>query len=215
MKSDLLYSNVLAALVALFVVSFPGQSRAVVTVDHASTTLVNPVAVGQQFTVTVRLKWDGQGSLQGVFSSTTFDSNIIEYVSNTNFVASILDFVDNTDPDNVVVIPGLGRLGGLNQPGDPASVLRSVQYGGLSPADARAANSTTAGKLITTYTFRAKAAGTTSIATVFAPGDNGATTDTFVAGTSVAVTVPEPGEVLLGLAALGSVAGVVAVRRRI
>ncbi len=215
LKSNPLFSNTIAALVALLVVAFSGQSSAVVTIDHASTTLVNPIAIGQQFTVTVRLNWDGQGALQGVFSSTTFDSTKIQYVSNTTAPSSILSFVDNTDPENVVVIPGLGRFTTLiQQPGDPASVLRTVQYGAIDPVDSRAATTGT-GKLIMTLTFQAIANGNTSISTLVANGDTGALGDTFVAGTTVPVTVPEPGQALLGLMALGSVAGVVAIRRRI
>jgi len=204
-------SSKLAAVAALLVLSFAGQGQALVTVNHA-TTAVSPLTIGQEFTVTVRLTWDGNSStLQGVFASTTFDSDVIEYVSNTNFPASILAFVD---PETEDVIPGLSRLGGLQQPGDPGNILPTAQYSGTSPVDTRAATTET-GRLLTTITFRAIAEGETDIETVIANGDVGATGDDFALGTVAAIQVPEPGQALLGLMSLASVAGVVAVRRRL
>ena len=197
-----LFNSFLVALTALLAA---GSAGALVIINHV-TTGSTVLAPGQTFDVQVRLTWDGQGALQGVHSSTVFDSSLLELVGNTTAPASILSF---TDPDPAIgLIPGLSRLTTqINLPGDPADILRTVQYGALSPVDSRAAT-TVGGRLITTLTFKwIGSGGITDIRTLLADGDVGAVGDTFQAGTAVTVAViPEPGTAILmglGLAGLG------------
>jgi len=196
-----LFNSFLVALTALLAA---GSAAATVTVNNSTT--ATTLNVGDTFTVAVRLTYDGEAGLQGVFSSTQWDASVLQLQSHTAFPSSILAFVD---PDTADVIPGLSRLGGDNQPGDPAGILRTVQYGGVSAVDTRAAT-TGSGRLISTLTFKViGGAGQTSIASIIAAGDSGATGNQFVNGTSASVTInaiPEPGTALLmglGLAGLG------------
>jgi len=198
-----LFNSFLVALTALLVA---GSASATVRIDNSSTTPNGTVlALGETIAVQVRLNWNGTGALQGVFASTTWDASVFELVSNTTRPASILSFVEVDEEGNTNVIPGLNSLGGNNQPGDPTNILRSVQYGGTAPVDARAATTGT-GRLIMTITLRAIGGSpNTSVITTLANGDSGATGDDFVIGNSVSVSViPEPGTALLmGLGLMG------------
>jgi hypothetical protein len=218
-----LFKSSLVALTALFVA---GSASALVTVNLSSPQNNTTIAPGSQVQVDVKVVWDGAGALQGIFSSTAFDPSVLSFVSacrntaspctaaNGGAVASVLGAVDLTDPSNPVVFPGLGRLGGNGsdlrtlaaQPGDPASIIRTVQYGGLNPLDPFQATAA-GGSLVTRLLFTASNAGVVDLSTFLAQGDSGATGDSFQAGTGVHVTViPEPGTVVLmglGLAGLG------------
>jgi hypothetical protein len=191
-------------LVVMSALLAAGSAGALVTINHLTTgsTLVIP---GEVFTIQVRLSWDGQGALQGVSTSTTFNSTLIEFVSSTTARASVLNYTDNTDPNNPVVIPGLARLTTqIQRPGDPAGILRTVQYLGSAPADPRAA---TIGQLVTTLTFRwIGGPGVASIGSLIADGDDGVVGDSYGYGSfATVIFLPEPGTALLvglGLAAL-------------
>lgn len=200
------------AMLALFGAE---PARATVVVDHV---FVGPAefTFGDTFQIDVRLSWDGQGALKGVFSSTTYDPTVIQYVSNTLAPVSILSFVDDQgtpgDPDDDTATALSRFTTAINQPGDPIGVLRTVQYRAIDPVDPRAAT-TGAGQRIMTLTFRVIGFGQTNIATFVATGDTGAIGDVFVAGASVCIwtdglcspPVPEPTAALsigLGLAGL-------------
>lgn len=191
-----------------------GSAGATVIVDHR---LVGPgggdLTPGETFQVEVRVRWDGQGSLAAIFASTLFDAQLLELVSNTPFPSSIFSIVDPSDPENPLISMGLSRFGGQNlrQPGDPPSVLRTVQYGGLIPADPRAAT-TGRGRLITTLTFRLIGLGGSYQLVIagLGAGEPGAVGDSFVVGTHISFTMdglsetPEPGTgTLVGIGLLG------------
>ena len=193
-----LFKSLLVGMTAFLVA---GSAAATVTVNNTTAGLTS-LAPGDLIAVDVRLVWDGQGALQGVFTSTGYDTSVLEFVSATSAPASILGFFDAETGD---VIPGMNRL---LQPSIINDALRTVQYAvGAADAfvDPRAANAP-AGRLITTLTFRAIGAGMTDLSAIIALGD-AISGDEFVSGTSVSVTViPEPGTALLmglGLAGLG------------
>ena len=170
-----------------------GPARALVIVEHV---VPDPWSIqfGVSFQVQVRLKWDGQGSLQGVFSSTLFDSSVLQFVSATSAPASILAY---TDPDPDLSVPGMNRL---LQPSIVNGALRTVQYAvGAADAfvDPRAANAPT-GRLITTLTFRMISPGSFYIRGGLASGDG------ILGDQLIFVNTPEPGtSLLLGLGLTG------------
>lgn len=200
-----LFNSFLVALTALLVA---GSAAATVTVNHSTSAASTTLNVGDSIAIQVRISWDGQGQLQGVFSSTAADSSVLageSAVSGANlYRGSIFAFTDLDTGDST----SLGRFGQgqLRQAVDPVGVVRSIQYGSLVPIQAGGAASNV---LVTTITFRAVAPGTTSVGYFLAPADTGAQGDSLVVGTSVTVTVnpiPEPGTALLmglGLAGLG------------
>lgn len=213
MKARFLFSSVVAAVAAMGIISFAQPGSAVVTIDHATTAPSTTIGVGETIQVTVRATWNGAPGLFGVFSSTTYDSAVLELVSavsGANFFRGSL--FAGFDPDSNPT--SLSRFGQnlLRQPGDPLSIIRTVQYGSLTPIDPSGAAT---GQLVTTLTFKGLANGSTTIQSTEALGDTGAQGDTDGVGTTVTITVPEPGAVMAGMMALGTVAGVVAIRRRI
>jgi hypothetical protein len=213
LKTNRLFSGLFSTLAGLLVLSFAAQSPAVVTVTHATTGSTN-LNIGDTIVVTVSATWDGAGSLQGVFSSTLFDTNVLALQS-ARFGTGTLAFKGSlfagVDPNSTPT--SLARFGGqdLRFSSDPLSVIRTIQYGSLDPIDPSGAKT----ELITTLTFQAIAQGTSTVGYFEAIADTGAQGDTTTIGAPVTVTVPEPHEIMLGLAALGSVAGAIVVRRRI
>lgn len=197
-----LFKSILVGMTAFLVA---GSAAATVTVNHNSASNGATLNLDQTFTVTINLQWDGAVStLQGIFSSTNYDTSVLQFVSSTTGPASILTA---TVPDeNGDLAPGLNRL---LTPQIVNGALRSVQYGAgsatsfIDPSGATAP----AGRSMAILTFRAIGAGSSNIAAIIAPGDSGAVGDTFVVGSGVTVNVvPEPGTALLmglGLAGLG------------
>ena len=160
-----------SALVVLTALLTARSAVALVTVDHVATSNVTNVLPGELVTIQVRLNWDGQGSLRGVTSSTTFNSSVLQFDSNTTAPPTLLFFLDRPNED---IIEGLSRATtSIRQPGDPDSTLRTVQYSQnpfSNPVDPRAAT-TGAGQYIMDLTFSGIGPGTSTIQTLIANGD--------------------------------------------
>lgn len=204
-----LFKSILLGLTGLLLASTAG---ATVTINHTTTAASTELAIGDEIKIEVRAAWNGAGALQGIFSSTGFDASVLELVSACQSGTSCTNAFRGSlfagmDPDSNPT--SLARFGQnlLQQPGDPAGLIRTVQYGSLTPIDPSGAN---ANLLVTVLTFRAVGAGSTNVGYVLGLGDTGAQGDATAVGSSVAVTVvPEPGVAMLmglGLAGL-SLAG--------
>lgn len=199
----------ISTLAAISMVLIAGSASALVSVSHSSAADGTTLLPGDTFTVDVAVSWDGAGTLSGVFSSTGFDDSVVQFVSADWFgLGETASSVFDVFPPPVF-LPGLGRLGGISFAGDPASLVRTVQYGIAPPGSANALGAA-ANVLITTLTFEAVGGGSTTIGTVFGTADVGAAGDAFDGGADVVVNVvPEPGTALLmglglaGLAAAG------------
>ena len=189
-----LFTSLLVTLTAILAA---GSSSALVTINHASSANGTSLNVGDTFTVTVNVVWDGEPGLNGIFSSTGYDASVLSLESakfGTGSLAFRGSLFAGVDPNSTPT--SLARFGGqdLRFASDPLSVIRTIQYGSLDAIDPSGAGN----QLVTTLTFRALAPGTSGIAYVQAIADTGAQGNPTAIGTNVAVTViPEPGTALL------------------
>jgi hypothetical protein len=198
---------------SVFGLLFAQSSDAVVVISLDPST-TGPLNVGDTFDVDVLASWDGSGALTSIFSSHAWSNQLAlinaEFPPATQFETRPVLFAGGAYD------PGMSRFGTIadGQPGDDLSqTARTVQYGSLDPL-----NSTNAAtdQVVTQLTFEVIGEGD-GVAEIFGAllqGDAGATADDFAFGPDVAITIPEPGGVLLGLSSLASVLAVAAVRRR-
>lgn len=223
-----------AALMALFMI-FAGASTATaaVTATLLGTTGGDPDALGVDETVTIRLTLTNPTSTQvfGLgFSARGYDEGIVDFDSG----------VAVSNYFNAVCLPApTGCLGGLsNLAGSASGANRALAESAIGANGNRVQFALSAavtgvsnvgagtdtgidGNVGTSQfdiTFRGIAEGTTTI--FFDTGYQGdlvnlsGGADEEGVGFSVAITVPEPAAVAGGIASLGAVVGVVAVRRR-
>jgi len=193
----------LAALVAA------GSASASVRIDHVLSTGgtvldYEDLFPGNEIAVDVYATWTGEGALNGIFVSTGFESTIFQLVSAQHSPTRPFSptlFASIEEPDSV---SALVRLGGLQQPGDPSGIARSVQYGATSPIEPAGAGT----NFVTRLTFQVLwPGGFGSIGAVLAAGDTGAMGDALVPGSRITFA-PEPSAALLvglGLAGLSAV----------
>ena len=205
----------LAGFITLLAAS---TATAGLTVSAESASDLNNIGVGEEFTITVTVTTTGAEALAlGLRAANYNDPDAVPSEAGT------IAFVSSSIPSQIFGfdIGGGTFLGGLANSADglEQQPLVGVRAGlsvnlfqGVSPTPAAAAGPDTFD-----VTFSGAAEGTTTIdfgafldySDTYTGGDNGQITD------SLTVTVvPEPGTVAASLAAMGSVLGVVAVRRR-
>ena len=195
-----LFKSILVGMTAFLVA---GSAAATVTVGNTSAANGTTINVGDTFTVQVRLAWDGASStLQGIFTSTGYDTSVLQFVSSTAGPTAILGGTDaDGDPP-----PTLTRL---IAPASVNGALRTVQYAvGSADFVVDPSGAVPAGRNMAVLTFKAIGGGSSAITAIIAAGD-GISGDTFQAGPALTVNVnaiPEPGTALLmglGFAGLG------------
>jgi hypothetical protein len=192
-----LFKSLLIAAIAVGLTA--ASASALVAVTHTAS--ATDVAVGDTFTVDIVLSYDGTPTLTGVFTSASWDTNVLE-LQGTPVASNFAIFFGPGGFLSRVASPGVF-------PGDAAGTIRTVQYG-AGPGQSAGAGADT---LITTLTFLAVGAGDGSVAVALNNGDivlgaAGAniTGDAVFTASSTTV-VPEPGTALLmglGLAGLGA-----------
>lgn len=162
----------------------------------------NNLAIGDQFTIELRMDTEGETQLTSVFASVFADPSLFSYVSGVSPASILFNFST------------YASLGRVSQPfvlgSDPAGLIRSASFAALSPSGVARNN-----QLLATLTFQAVAAGTASLSSLIAPGDDVTVSGLSVAGqvqtgsSALITVVPEPTTALLmglglaGLAAAG------------
>ncbi len=204
-----LKTSVLAAL-ATIGFALPAAAQLSIVVD--STSNLNAISVGETFTIDITLTTPSPEAQGLAFRVDGIDTAVLAFDS-----ATIPNFGGAATPNGAIFGTDLGGgviINGLNN-----SLMGAVDNGtnvflfnGVTP------NPTTgSGPEVFTVTFDAIAAGTVDldIGSIDSFGDAYVSTSgTTTPFTSVTITVPEPGAVAASLAALGSVFGVITVRRR-
>lgn len=199
-------------LTALATVAFAMPAAAQLTIDISSTSDLNAIGVGESFTLDVTLTTPSPEAQGLAFRVDGIDLAVLDFTGATipNFggAATPNGAIFGTDLGGGVVINGLDNT--LASPVDNGTNV--LLFNGVTPNP-----TTSSGPEVFTVTFEAVAAGTVDldIGSIASFGDAYvSTTSTTTPFSSVTVTVPEPGAIAGSLAALGSVLGVVAVRRR-
>ncbi len=195
-----------------------GSAGALVSVDHQDDTGGAVLAVGDTFNVDIIASYDGSPSVAGLFTSSAWNPTELLLIGVTD--APMLIFPGPSGFLLRVSNPfvHLAEPAGTFHSADPAGTIRSVQYGafpGLLPSAGPAT-------LITTLTFQVLSGGDGigEIDTIFNLGDqvfaSGSAcgspivfcgidpADVSLGGTTVTLSLPEPGSaLLLGLGLMG------------
>jgi hypothetical protein len=190
-------------MVGLLLFSASSASAINMFVSNLSATTVN---IGDTFTIQLRMNTEGETHITTVFSSTqTGDPSIVSFVSGVS-PGQILF--------NTSTFEGVGKVQNPSDgvPGDAPGRVRAANFATTNPAGSGVAS---ANQLLSTLTFVATAAGTTTISPLVETGTNpdsisvsqiNVTADVST-GPGLSITVvPEPGTALLmglGLAGLG------------
>ena len=215
-----------AMLLASALIFAAGAANAGVTFTVTGTSGANPagMAIGEFMTVDVRISSDGEPAIFGLGASAYgYDTNFLSFDSGDAVVSYLHDTcipaptnVCFNGLDNVEGGALTAEADGRIQIGNSASLTGRVGTGDLDPGlDGAVGGDDAQFRLV----FEAIAEGTSTL-TVGTGANQGdvivlaggvteqATNDTLV------ITVPEPGAVVSGLAALGSVLAVVGIRRK-
>jgi len=163
------------------------------------------LAIGDQFTIELRMDTEGDTQINAVGVSVFADPTLFAFVSGTS-PGQILFNIDTFE--------GVARV---SQPftlaTDPDGLVRAASFAALSPSGVGSAN-----QLLATLTFQAVGAGSGALTNLLAQGDDILSNGASVAGSvssqpSASITVvPEPGTALLMGLGLSGLA--VAGRRR-
>jgi hypothetical protein len=188
---------------------FSASSASAINLFMANLTAVGPLQIGDTFSIQLRLNTEGETGINLLYASTqTSDPSVVSFVSGVSPAAILVTFTTSGVP--VSVARNAQPQDGV--PGDAAGRVRAASFGSPDPSGGSSAN-----QLLSTLTFVATGAGTTSIAplveTMTAANNdrvdvNGVNvTASVTTGPGLEVTVvPEPGTALLmglGLAGLG------------
>jgi len=199
-------------LAALATIAFATPAAAQLSIVVDSTSDLNAISIGETFTVNITLTTPAPEAQGLTLRVDGVNETVLDYVSATvpNFggAATPNGGIFGTDLGGGVVISALASV--LAAPVDNGTNI--LLFDGVTPTP-----TTSSGPEVFTVTFDALAAGTVNlnVGAISAFGDayvsTGGTTTPF---TPVTITVPEPGAIAASLAALGSVFGVVTIRRR-
>jgi len=199
-------------LAALATIAFATPAAAQLSIVVDSTSDLNAISIGETFTVNITLTTPAPEAQGLTLRVDGVNETVLDYVSATvpNFggAATPNGGIFGTDIGGGVVISALASV--LAAPVDNGTNILLFDGVTTSPT-------TSSGPEVFTVTFDALAAGTVNlnVGAISAFGDayvsTGGTTTPF---TPVTITVPEPGAIAASLAALGSVFGVVTIRRR-
>ena len=205
-----LFTSIIAGLATF---AFAATASAALTVSATSATDTTALNAGDTFTLDITLTTTTAGEARGLtLRAAGWNAGDLSFVSATipNFggTATPTGGIFGTDLGGGVVISALASV--LAAPVDNGTNILLFDGVTTSPT-------TSSGPEVFTVTFDALAAGTVNlnVGAISAFGDayvsTGGTTTPF---TPVTITVPEPGAIAASLAALGSVFGVVTIRRR-
>ena len=223
-----IFNGLLAGLTTLLVAS---AATAALTVSASSTSDLSNIAIGEEFTINISISTSGNEAQSLGLRAANYNPDTSEFVvqsgeqvENPDFDPSapvVIQFVSATVPASIFNFSPSVPFGGLSNSASgveeiPATGIRagiSVNlFQGVSVSAAAGA-----GPEAFDVTFTGLEEGTTTIdigafadySDTYGGGDNG------MNPASVTITVvPEPGAVAASLAAIGSVFGVAAVRRR-
>jgi hypothetical protein len=199
-------------LAALATIAFATPAAAQLSIVVDSTSDLNAISIGETFTVNITLTTPTPEAQGLTLRVDGVNETVLNYVSATvpNFggAATPNGAIFGTDLGGGIIISGLASV--LAAPVDNGTNILLFDGVTTSPT-------TSSGPEVFTVTFDALAAGTVNlnVGAISAFGDAYVSTGgTTMPVTPVTITVPEPGAIAASLAALGSVFGVVTIRRR-
>jgi hypothetical protein len=160
------------------------------------------IAIGETFTIQMRIDTEGATDTTSIFLSTFADPAVIDFVSGVSPGVALADF----STGEVLARASQPTL----DPGDPPGFVRAASFVTATPTGTGVSN---ANQLLATLTFIGVDAGSTTIDAIYSASDTITASQVPVPsgsvglGSSLVITVvPEPGTALLmglGLAGLG------------
>ncbi|MEZ4334627.1 MAG: hypothetical protein R3F35_22960 [Myxococcota bacterium] len=222
---------------ALLLVASAAQALVTFTVQTSVTGghPLSAVQVGDTITLDIRISNPGGGNVFGIGAAAFgWDNAVINYTSGNAVAANILPSQCFGDPVNVCIGGMTNSAGGARPEGTPTALSgRNVQIVNAVDVAAHVGEASDqapgldgiigGGDAQFRLVFTAAAEGTTTLEVGTKStdpvlgnaviGDGGSVSE--ASNALLNITVPEPGAVAAGLAAIGSVIGVAGVRRRI